>query len=205
MGYEAFKRKLIEFQGGYDAAVPKRTGIYIAAASMGEFVSPTHSTAVECAAYNLVWPGRGCGSDPAGGGPDPARESEGVGDRVGERFRTDGERGRYPWLLLYVRPSSSPLRRAENTSVSATAGFVPILAKQIPYAVGQFTVFEFAQERLHGFLGPEGTEKMQKSAVLKPVGDLGCGIFAGAAAAVFSQPGGPSRLPLSAPALPALS
>lgn len=66
------------------------------------------------------------------------------------------------------------------------AGFIPILFKQIPYALGQFTVNEWSHEVVYKRLSPE------KKANLTPVENLsitlGCGIVAGVAAAVLSHP-----------------
>lgn len=67
------------------------------------------------------------------------------------------------------------------------AGFVPILAKQVPYAVGQFTVNEWAHEAFNKTVGKEKVDKF--GAGMTTVVNLGCGIVAGIAAAVISQPG----------------
>ena len=66
------------------------------------------------------------------------------------------------------------------------AGFVPLLAKQIPYAVGQFSVHEAAVEAIYRTIGPE-----RKAALthLESTGvELGSGVVAGVAAAVLSHP-----------------
>ncbi|GAA5969848.1 hypothetical protein JCM11641_008059 [Rhodosporidiobolus odoratus] len=66
------------------------------------------------------------------------------------------------------------------------AGFVPILAKQIPYAVGQFLVNELAHEAVYKRLSKEKLENLstgEETAIT-----LGCGITAGFAAAILSQP-----------------
>ncbi|BGP46808.1 mitochondrial phosphate carrier protein [Rhodotorula kratochvilovae] len=66
------------------------------------------------------------------------------------------------------------------------AGFVPILAKQIPYAVGQFLVNELAHEAVFRQLSPAKRENLTTA---EQTGiTLGCGITAGVAAAVLSQP-----------------
>lgn len=66
------------------------------------------------------------------------------------------------------------------------AGFVPLIAKQIPYAVGQFSVHEAAVEGIYRVLGP------QRKAELTQWGstavELSSGVVAGAAAAVLSHP-----------------
>ncbi|GAA5951087.1 hypothetical protein JCM8115_005050 [Rhodotorula mucilaginosa] len=66
------------------------------------------------------------------------------------------------------------------------AGFVPILAKQIPYAVGQFLVNELAHEQVNKRISPE--RRAQLSATAQTGITLGCGITAGFAAAILSQP-----------------
>ncbi|GAA6031742.1 hypothetical protein JCM8097_001965 [Rhodosporidiobolus ruineniae] len=66
------------------------------------------------------------------------------------------------------------------------AGFVPILAKQIPYAVGQFLVNELAHEAVYRQLSEEKKKSLtggEQTAIT-----LGCGITAGFAAAILSQP-----------------
>ncbi|EIN12875.1 mitochondrial carrier [Punctularia strigosozonata HHB-11173 SS5] len=66
------------------------------------------------------------------------------------------------------------------------AGFLPILCKQIPYAIGQFTVNEWCHEIVNRSIGEE--KKKNLSGVSKFTTDLGCGIIAGFAAAILSQP-----------------
>ncbi|PPQ73486.1 hypothetical protein CVT26_010188 [Gymnopilus dilepis] len=68
------------------------------------------------------------------------------------------------------------------------AGFLPILCKQIPYAIGQFTVNEFCHEVVFRTLTQEQKEHVEKSPVLKYTIALGSGIIAGFAAAILSQP-----------------
>ncbi|KXN88302.1 Mitochondrial phosphate carrier protein [Leucoagaricus sp. SymC.cos] len=66
------------------------------------------------------------------------------------------------------------------------AGFVPILFKQIPYAIGQFTVNEFCHELVYRNISEEGRSSLT---VTSRFGiDLGSGIIAGFAAAVLSHP-----------------
>jgi len=66
------------------------------------------------------------------------------------------------------------------------AGFLPILCKQIPYAIGQFTVNELCHELVNRSM----TEEKRKS--LSPSANLGitlsCGVVAGFAAAILSHP-----------------
>jgi solute carrier family 25 phosphate transporter 3 len=65
------------------------------------------------------------------------------------------------------------------------AGFIPIIAKQIPYAVGQFTAFEWMTTLVYAQMGDAraNISKMQQTGVT-----LGCGIVAGLVAAVLSNP-----------------
>ena len=74
---------------------------------------------------------------------------------------------------------------AEEGIAGLYAGFLPLLCKQIPYAIGQFTVNEFCHE-----LALKGMSEEDKANLggLKKLGiDLGSGITAGAAAAVLSH------------------
>ncbi|KAF9452963.1 mitochondrial carrier [Macrolepiota fuliginosa MF-IS2] len=66
------------------------------------------------------------------------------------------------------------------------AGFVPILFKQIPYAIGQFTVNEFCHELVYRNISEEQRKSLTASSRFGI--DLGSGIIAGFAAAVLSQP-----------------
>ncbi|KAI0021697.1 mitochondrial phosphate carrier protein [Xylariomycetidae sp. FL0641] len=66
------------------------------------------------------------------------------------------------------------------------AGFVPLLAKQVPYAVGQFSVHEAANEVIFRAMGPERKARLTR---LESTGvELTSGITAGVAAAVLSHP-----------------
>lgn len=66
------------------------------------------------------------------------------------------------------------------------SGFVPLLFKQIPYAVGQFSVHEAANEMIYRAMGPERKAKLSH---LQSTGvELTSGIMAGVAAAVLSHP-----------------
>ncbi|GJC79771.1 mitochondrial phosphate carrier protein [Colletotrichum tofieldiae] len=66
------------------------------------------------------------------------------------------------------------------------SGFVPLLFKQVPYAVGQFSVHEAAVEVIYRAMGPEKKAKMTQ---LQSTGvELASGIVAGVAAAVLSHP-----------------
>ncbi|KAJ7095802.1 mitochondrial carrier domain-containing protein [Mycena belliarum] len=66
------------------------------------------------------------------------------------------------------------------------AGFLPILCKQIPYAIGQFTVNEFCHELVFRAMSEETKRDLSSSAVFGI--SLGSGITAGFAAAVLSHP-----------------
>ncbi|KAJ7134705.1 mitochondrial carrier domain-containing protein [Mycena epipterygia] len=66
------------------------------------------------------------------------------------------------------------------------AGFLPILCKQIPYAIGQFTVNEFCHELVFRSMSEE--TKRNLSATSKFGIALGSGITAGFAAAILSHP-----------------
>lgn len=66
------------------------------------------------------------------------------------------------------------------------SGFVPLLFKQVPYAVGQFSVHEAANEVIYRTMGPEKKAKLTQ---LQSTGvELTSGIMAGVAAAVLSHP-----------------
>ncbi|EON99201.1 putative mitochondrial phosphate carrier protein [Phaeoacremonium minimum UCRPA7] len=66
------------------------------------------------------------------------------------------------------------------------SGFVPLLFKQVPYAVGQFSVHEAAVEAIYRTIGPERKAKLTQ---LESTGvELTSGIVAGVAAAVLSHP-----------------
>ncbi|KAI5859595.1 mitochondrial phosphate carrier protein [Durotheca rogersii] len=66
------------------------------------------------------------------------------------------------------------------------SGFIPLLFKQVPYAVGQFSVHEAAVELIYRTIGPERKDRLtqwQSTGV-----ELSSGIVAGVAAAVLSHP-----------------
>jgi len=66
------------------------------------------------------------------------------------------------------------------------AGFIPILFKQIPFALGQFTVNEWCHEIVNKRISEEQQKNL--SGVAKGGITLGCGIVAGIAASLLSQP-----------------
>lgn len=66
------------------------------------------------------------------------------------------------------------------------SGFVPLLFKQVPFAIGQFTVHEAVNEVIYRTLGPQRKAKLTH---LESTGvELTSGLAAGAAAAVLSHP-----------------
>jgi len=69
---------------------------------------------------------------------------------------------------------------------SLYAGFIPILCKQVPYAIGQFTVNERCTEAIFNQMSPE--TKANLTGTSKFGITLGSGIVAGFAAAVLSHP-----------------
>ncbi|WVN86796.1 uncharacterized protein L203_101968 [Cryptococcus depauperatus CBS 7841] len=69
---------------------------------------------------------------------------------------------------------------------SLYAGFIPILAKQVPYAIGQFTVNERVTEFIYNRMTTETKENLSGSSKFGIT--LGSGIVAGFAAAVLSHP-----------------
>lgn len=66
------------------------------------------------------------------------------------------------------------------------AGFLPILCKQIPYAIGQFTVNEFCHELAFRSMSEETRRSL--SPTTKFSISLGSGVIAGFAAAILSHP-----------------
>ncbi|THG99675.1 hypothetical protein EW026_g2721 [Hermanssonia centrifuga] len=66
------------------------------------------------------------------------------------------------------------------------SGFLPILCKQIPYAIGQFTVNEFCHELAFRSMSEEKRANLSHSAQFSI--SLGSGVIAGFAAAILSQP-----------------
>lgn len=65
------------------------------------------------------------------------------------------------------------------------AGFVPILFKQIPYAIGQFTVNERCTEFIYGRMTPQ--KRANLTSTEKFGVTLTSGIVAGCAASILSQ------------------
>jgi len=69
---------------------------------------------------------------------------------------------------------------------SLYAGFIPILAKQVPYAIGQFTVNERCTEFIYNQMTPETRKNLSGTSTFGIM--LGSGVVAGFAAAVLSHP-----------------
>ncbi|KAI1651242.1 mitochondrial phosphate carrier protein [Daldinia loculata] len=63
------------------------------------------------------------------------------------------------------------------------SGFMPIVLKQVPYTMATFVVYEKALEVAHSWINKETASNTALSGV-----NLGCGLIAGMAAAIVSQP-----------------
>lgn len=66
------------------------------------------------------------------------------------------------------------------------SGFVPLLFKQVPFAVGQFSVHEAVNELIYRSMGPD--RKARLTSLESTAVELTSGLAAGAAAAVLSHP-----------------
>jgi len=97
------------------------------------------------------------------------------------RIRLVSQRGFATGLL----PGFARLAREEGLR-GFYSGFVPLLFKQVPYAVGQFSVHEYANEAIFRSMGPERKAKL--SHVESTAVELTSGLIAGMAAAVLSHP-----------------
>lgn len=88
----------------------------------------------------------------------------------------------------YARGLASALSRmwTEEGVMGFYAGYVPILFKQVPYAIGQFYTNEMAHAYLHKFVSPKTIASYGTFGEVSE--SLGCGIVAGVAAAVLSHP-----------------
>ncbi|KEY67595.1 hypothetical protein S7711_08268 [Stachybotrys chartarum IBT 7711] len=145
-GYEYFKKQYISLAGGPDKAVPRRTGIYLAASASAEFFADILLCPLEATRIRLV---------------SQRGYANGLTSGFARMFREEGFRGFY-------------------------SGFVPLLFKQVPFAIGQFTVHEAANELIFRAIGPERKAKLtqlESTAV-----ELTSGVTAGVAAAVLSHP-----------------
>ncbi|KAH8896477.1 mitochondrial carrier [Thozetella sp. PMI_491] len=97
------------------------------------------------------------------------------------RIRLVSQRGFASGLL----PGFMRLAREEGFR-GFYSGFVPLLCKQVPYAIGQFTVHEAAVEAIYRMIGPERKARLTH---LESTGvELTSGVVAGVAAAVLSHP-----------------
>ncbi|KAL9935715.1 hypothetical protein V8E36_005292 [Tilletia maclaganii] len=67
------------------------------------------------------------------------------------------------------------------------AGIIPILCKQVPYAIGQFTTNEFMHELVEKSLSDKKAIEENSKAGEVTI-QLGCGLVAGAVAAILSHP-----------------
>ncbi|KAL0481777.1 mitochondrial phosphate carrier protein [Acrasis kona] len=63
------------------------------------------------------------------------------------------------------------------------SGFIPLLCKQVPYAIGQFTTHEWLNEIIYKKIGNKKLSHLETTAV-----ELSSGIGAGVVAAVLSHP-----------------
>lgn len=97
------------------------------------------------------------------------------------RIRLVSQRGYASGLL----PGFARMAREEGLR-GFYSGFVPLICKQIPYAVGQFSVHEFANEAIFRAMGPE--RKAQLTHLESTGVELTSGMVAGVAAAVLSHP-----------------
>lgn len=82
-------------------------------------------------------------------------------------------------------PAFTKILKTEGVG-SLYAGFIPILCKQIPYAIGQFTVNERCLEYIYGRLTPEKRKNLSNTQHFGIT--LTSGIIAGFAAAILSHP-----------------
>lgn len=97
------------------------------------------------------------------------------------RIRLVSQRGYANGLI----PAFARMAREEGLR-GFYSGFVPLLFKQVPYAVGQFSVHEAANEVIFRTMGPERKAKLSQ---LQLTGvELTSGVIAGIAAAVLSHP-----------------
>ncbi|KAI1417965.1 mitochondrial phosphate carrier protein [Hypoxylon sp. FL1857] len=93
-------------------------------------------------------------------------------------------------IRLVSQPSFAPnmlsalgrMARYEGTA-GLYSGFTPIVLKQVPYTMATFVVYEKAIEVAYSLVNKETASGMVLSGV-----NLGCGLVAGMAAAIVSQP-----------------
>ncbi|KZO96981.1 mitochondrial carrier [Calocera viscosa TUFC12733] len=97
------------------------------------------------------------------------------------RIRLVSERGYAKGLV-----SGFTKLAAEGGFSTLYAGFLPILCKQIPYAIGQFTVNEFCHEAIYRRLSEDTRNNLSGGSKFGIA--LGSGVTAGFAAAILSHP-----------------
>ncbi|KAI2611257.1 mitochondrial phosphate carrier protein [Hypoxylon fragiforme] len=93
-------------------------------------------------------------------------------------------------IRLVSQPSFAPgmlpalAKMAKNEGMSGLySGFTPIVLKQVPYTMATFVVYEKALEAAYSWVDKETASNATLSGV-----NLGCGLIAGMAAAIVSQP-----------------
>ncbi|ORY81994.1 mitochondrial phosphate carrier protein [Protomyces lactucae-debilis] len=97
------------------------------------------------------------------------------------RIRLVSERGFATGLL----PGFARIAREEGLK-GFYSGFIPLLCKQVPYAVGQFTTHEWLNEAIFKAIGEERKAKLSHAE--STLVELTSGIGAGVVAAVLSHP-----------------
>ncbi|KAI0087834.1 mitochondrial carrier [Irpex rosettiformis] len=155
-GYEFWKKQFVEIAGDQETAIEYRTAIYLGASSVAEFHRGQPCQHRFFADILLT----------------PLEAT---------RIRLVSQRDYAPGLVT----GFTRLAREEGFS-GLYSGFLPILCKQIPYAIGQFTVNEFCHELAFRNMSEEARQSLSPSSKFGI--DLGSGIIAGFAAAILSQP-----------------
>ncbi|KAI2625354.1 mitochondrial phosphate carrier protein [Hypomontagnella submonticulosa] len=87
-----------------------------------------------------------------------------------------------PTFATGMLPALAKMVRYEGTA-GLYSGFTPIVLKQVPYTMATFVVYEKAIEVAYSLINKETASNMTLSGV-----NLGCGLIAGMAAAIVSQP-----------------
>ncbi|KAK7048434.1 phosphate transport protein mir1 [Favolaschia claudopus] len=160
-GYEYWKKTFVQIAGDQDTAVKYRSAIYLGAASVAEHF--THTVLSFTIPFTLVL------------FADYEFRLEAT------RIRLVSERGYATGLVTGFT------RMAREGGIRELyAGFLPILCKQIPYAIGQFTVNEFCHELVFRSMSEDAKQNL--SGTSKFAISLGSGITAGFAAAILSHP-----------------
>lgn len=101
--------------------------------------------------------------------------------------RTCAEHPTIPIIPQYASGLASGLAKitANEGIAGLYAGFLPLLCKQVPYAIGQFTVNEFCHELVYKSITKE--QKANLSEASRWGITLGSGVTAGIAAAILSH------------------